>query len=113
LLTLAKLKLDQHSLPAFTSQHDLDPTPYRPYSSKPMALASHLSMAASAYLQKVDTTMDAWMTYSKANSRCTLAVRCSVCATVNCRKALSTACRVQPLRSDVYLKMPQPVPGCE
>lgn len=50
-------------------------------------------MAASVYLQKVETMMDAWMTYSKANSRCTLAVRCSVCATVNCRNALSMACR--------------------
>ena len=50
-------------------------------------------MAASVYLQKVETMMEAWMTYSKANSRCTLAVRCSVCATVNCRNALSTACR--------------------
>ena len=49
-------------------------------------------MAASVYLQKVDTIMDAWMTYSKANSRCTLAVRCNVCATVNCRNALSMAC---------------------
>lgn len=50
-------------------------------------------MAASVYLQKVEMMMDAWMTYSKAKSRCTLAVRCSVCATVNCRNALSMACR--------------------
>jgi len=60
-------------------------------------LVGYLSTSASMYLQNVDTMMDAWMTYSNANSRCTLAVRCSVCATVNCRNALSTACerRVQ------------------